>query len=196
MAEGWLFDAYPLKDKMIIWMKLGNENNNNNNNAAIRLEDNWSHSIYVASDNKSDLKSLIDKIHRDESNIASLVKDYELTSRYERITDSAITEVLKLTLSDSTKALALVRKIETLADGCNNNKFGRLRFYNADVLPAQSYFYEHDIFPLAFCEVYESHGHLRKLKWIMKDSVLSPDYKLPAFRTIHIRLDIRKEGKI
>ncbi|HEY9491408.1 MAG TPA: hypothetical protein VIP56_05435, partial [Nitrososphaeraceae archaeon] len=113
MAEGWLFDAYPLKDKMIIWMKLGNENNNNNN-AAIRLEDNWSHSIYVASDNKSDLKSLIDKIHRDESNIASLVKDYELTSRYERITDSAITEVLKLTLSDSTKALALVRKIETL----------------------------------------------------------------------------------
>jgi DNA polymerase elongation subunit (family B) len=194
VAEGWLFDAYPLKDKMIIWMKLGNENNNNN--AAIRLEDNWSHSIYVASDNKSDLKSLIDKIHRDESNIASLVKDYELTSRYERITDSAITEVLKLTLSDSTKALALVRKIETLADGCNNNKFGGLRFYNADLLPAQSYFYEHDIFPLAFCEVYENHGHLRKLKWIMKDSVLSPDYKLPAFRTIHIRLDIRKEGKI
>jgi hypothetical protein len=108
VVEGWLFDTYPLKDKMIIWMKLRNENNDDNN-TAVRLEDNWSHSIYVASDNKSDLKSLINKIHRDESDIASLVKDYELTSRYERITDSTITEVLKLTLSDSTKALALVR---------------------------------------------------------------------------------------
>lgn len=195
MVEGWLFDAYPLKDKMVIWMKLGNENNNNNN-TAVRLEDNWNHSIYVASDNKSDLKSLMDKIHRDESDIASLVKDYELTPRYERITDSTITEVLKLTLSDSTKALALVRKIETLTDGCNNNKFGRLRFYNVDLLPAQSYFYEHDIFPLAFCEVYESHRHSKKLKWIMKDSALSPDYEMPTFRAIHISLDIRKEGKI
>jgi DNA polymerase, archaea type len=194
VVEGWLFDTYPLKDKMIIWMKLRNENNDDNN-TAVRLEDNWSHSIYVASDNKSDLKSLIDKIHRDESDIASLVKDYELTSRYERITDSTITEVLKLTLSDSTKALALVSKIETLTDDCNN-KFGRLRFYNVDLLPAQSYFYEHDIFPLAFCEVYESHGHSKKLKWIMKDSVLSPDYKMPTFRTIHISLDIRKEGKM
>jgi DNA polymerase-2 len=194
VVEGWIFDAYPLKDKMIIWMKLGNENNNDN--TSVRLDDNWSHSIYVASDNKSDLKSLMDKIKRDESDIASLVKDYELTPRYERITDSTITEVLKLTLSDSTKALALARKIETLTDDCNNNKFGRLRFYNVDLLPAQSYFYEHDIFPLAFCEVYESLSHSKKLKWIMKDSVLSPDYKMPTFRTIHISLDIRKEGKI
>jgi DNA polymerase, archaea type len=192
VVEGWLFDAYPLKDKMVIWMKL----KNGINNTAVRLEDNWSHSIYVASDNKLDLKSLMDKIHRDESDIASIVKGYELTPRYERITDSTITEVLKLTLSDSTKALALVSKIETLTDDCDNNKFGRLRFYNVDLLPAQSYFYEHDIFPLAFCEVYESHSHSKKLKWIMKDSVLSPDYKLPAFRTIHISLDIRKEGKI
>ena len=119
---------------MIIWMKLAYDKDK-----TIRLEDKWSHSIYVASNDKSDLKSLIYKIDGHDSDFASLIKDYELTRRYERITDSIRTEVLKLTLLDSTRALDLVRKIETHHG--TEIKFGRLRLYNVDLLPVQSYFF-------------------------------------------------------
>jgi hypothetical protein len=52
LVEGWLVDAYPLRDKMIFWVKQTNVN-------TIRLEDNWSDSIYVTGDNNSDLKSIL-----------------------------------------------------------------------------------------------------------------------------------------
>src|SRR5919198_2800489 len=154
MISGWLFDIYPLDNKMIFWIK-------QENGSTDRLEDsNWSHSIYVASDDNLYLKSIIDCIV-DGSNVeTSLVKDYEFTSRYEIITDGTKSDVLRLMLADSTKALTLARRIEMLGGGSdngNNSKFGKYRIYNVDLLPAQSYFYEHDIFPLAFCEIH-SHG--------------------------------------
>src|SRR5919197_686170 len=81
--------------------------------------------------------------------------------------------------------------------GCGDNgissKFVKYRIYNVDLLPAQSYLYEHDIFPLAFCEV---HNDCSKLTWHNKDSVWSPDYKIPDFKTIHLTVNLKKEGKI
>ena len=50
----------------------------------------------------------------DNNNISSLIRDCEFTSRYERITDVTKSDVLRLTLADSTKALTLARRIETL----------------------------------------------------------------------------------
>ena len=48
-VSGWLFDAYPLNDKMVFWIKQEKENA-----ATIRLEDDvWTHSIYAASDDKT-----------------------------------------------------------------------------------------------------------------------------------------------
>jgi DNA polymerase-2 len=83
--------------------------------------------------------------------------------------------------------LTLARKIETLD--------GRYRVYNVDIPPAQSYLYEHNIFPLAFCE-FDNNNHCSKLRWINKDSVWSTDYKIPDFKAIHLTLNLRKEGKI
>ncbi|MFL6347182.1 MAG: hypothetical protein ACJ72X_02665, partial [Nitrososphaeraceae archaeon] len=75
------------------------------------------------------------------------------------ITDVTKSDVLKLTLLDSTKALTLARKIETL----QSSKFVKYGIYNVDLLPAQSYFYEHNTFPLAFCEVRSYSSNLRWL---------------------------------
>ena len=50
--SGWLFDAYPQGDKMVFWIKQEKDGR------TVRLEDNWSHSIYIASDNKYDLASV------------------------------------------------------------------------------------------------------------------------------------------
>jgi DNA polymerase, archaea type len=187
MTSGWLFDLYPLDNKMVFWIK-------QENGKTIRLEDNsWSQSIHVASDCNSYLKSIVDSIERNDRNdsIASLVKDYEFVSRYEKITNGTKSNVLELKLTDSTKALTLARKIEAMDD--DNHGFGKYRLYNVDLLPAQSYFYEHDIFPLAFCEV---HNNSSKLIWLNKDSIWSTNYKIPDFRTIHLTVNLRKEGKI
>src|SRR5919112_1550028 len=191
VIKGWLFDAYPLDNKMVFWIKQENGN-------TIRLVDNcWSHSIYVASDyvNKSELEKLILK-QQQEGNNSELIKDYEFVSKYERITDIRRSDVLKLTLSDPTKALTLARRIERF------DKFGKLRLYNVDLLPAQSYFYDHDIFPLAFCEVYNNTNSdnttCSKLSWNIKEDndVWSIDYQMPHFKIIHLDIELNKEGKI
>jgi len=90
MTSGWLFDAYPLEDKMVFWIKQRNGN-------TIRLEDSsWSHSIYIASDNKSDLKKYISEItNADNNNISSLIKDYDFIPKYERITDNISQKFLR-----------------------------------------------------------------------------------------------------
>jgi DNA polymerase, archaea type len=62
MTSGWLFDLYPIDNKMVFWIK-------QENGKTIRLEDNsWSHSIYVASDCNSYLKSIVDSIDGNDNN--------------------------------------------------------------------------------------------------------------------------------
>ena len=188
MLSGWLFDCYALADKLVFWIK-------QHNGTTVRLEDTtWSASIYVASDDKSDLYSIL---NTNDEKIISLIKDHEFISRYEKITDCRKHEILKLTLSDPTKAPILARGIEKLC--AKGNIFDKLRFYNVDLPPEQSYFYEHDIFPLAFSKVgnnnYNRH-HGSKLSWVLKDNVWSTDYKVPDFRSIYLKVKLRKERKI
>jgi hypothetical protein len=105
-VSGWLFDAYPLNDKMAFWIKQEKESA-----ATIRLEDDiWTHSIYAASDDKTILNSILFTKHK---RISNLVKYSEFKSHYERITDITRSDVLKLSLVDSTKALLLARMIES-----------------------------------------------------------------------------------
>ena len=182
-VSGWLFDAYPLNDKMVFWIKQEKESA-----ATIRLEDDiWTHSIYVASDDKTILNSIL---FTKDKRISNLVKYCEFKSHYERITDITRSEVLKLSLVDSTKALLLARMIESTY---GNNNFCKVRLYNVDLLPSQSYFYEHDIFPLAYCRVV-SNGS--SLEWHLNDSVWSTNYKIPAFKTIHLKINTKKVGSI
>jgi hypothetical protein len=66
-VSGWLFDIYPLEDKMIFWIK-------QKNGSVIRLEDNWTHSIYVAADDKTDLKSIL--VENKENDITTFLFRY------------------------------------------------------------------------------------------------------------------------
>jgi DNA polymerase, archaea type len=177
-VPGWLFDAYPLHDKMIFWIK-------QENHTTIRLEDDsWSHSIYAASDNSTILNTILNSKHKD---ISDLIKYCEFKSHYESITDTIKSDILKITLVDSTKAVILARMIESRY---GHNSFCGVRLYNVDMLPAQSYFYEHDIFPLAFCEVVSNSS---SLEWHINDSVRSTNYKIPHFKTIHLKVNTKKE---
>ena len=178
MISGWLFDAYTLNGNMIFWIK------KDNSAATIRVEDkSWNHKIYVASDMFL-LKSLIEN-----NEILSMIKEYHFPSRYELITDIKRSQVLELELKDSTYSLKLAKKIERMG------KFGQFRLYNVDILPEQSYFYEHNIFPLMECKVHVSNS---KLKWMCnEDNVWSTEYELPLFNNVNLKVFPKvNEGKI
>jgi DNA polymerase, archaea type len=178
MISGWLFDAYALNGNMIFWIK------KSNSSTTIRVEDkSWNHKIYVASDMFL-LKSVIEN-----NEILSMIKEYHFPSRYELITDTNRSQVLELELKDSTYSLKLAKKIERMG------RFGQFRLYNIDILPEQSYFYEHDIFPLMECKVDVSNS---KLNWMgNEDNVWSTEYELPLFNNINLKVYPKvKEGKI
>jgi DNA polymerase elongation subunit (family B) len=177
MISGWLFDAYTLNGNMIFWIK-------KTNSTMIRVVDkSWNHKIYVASD-KSLLKSIIEN-----NEILSMVKEYNFLSKFELVTDTKRSQVLEMELKDSTYTLKLAEKIERLG------RFGQFRLYNVGILPEQSYFYEHDIFPLMKCKVHVSNS---KLNWVGKeDNVWSTEYKLPLFNNVRLKVYPKvKEGKI
>jgi len=178
MISGWLFDAYALNGSMIFWIK------KDNSSTTIRVEDkSWNHKIYVASE-KSLLKSVIEN-----NEILSMVKEYHFISKYELITDTKKSQVLEVELKDPTYSLKLAKKIEKMG------RFGQSRLYNVDILPEQSYFYEHDVFPLMKCKVHVSNS---TLNWIdNEDDVWSTEYELPLFNNIHLKVYPKtKEGMI
>src|SRR5919106_3759309 len=180
---GNILDVYPLNDTMIIWIK---EEHNNNNILRVKDEE-WKHSIYVASDNRADLTSLLYHIHNNDKTM-KLVSCYEFTNKYERITDSQKSKVLRLELSDPTKATTIARSIERFG-----NVFGTYRLYNVDLSPAQAYLYEHNLFPLALCDVYYDKNNVLK-KIVNKDNIWSADYAVPRFRTALIKVNTKKDS--
>lgn len=174
-VTGWLFDAYTLGDRMVFWIIT-------EQGKAVRLEDKWTHSFYVASSNKSDFNTIIKN-----KDFGRFVKSYQIVSKQETIFDHSKSDVLKVSLLDSRKASSIAQTMWMLGD------YGQYRLYNVDLLPAQSYFFEHDLFPLAFCEVEPSKG---RLQWTLKDDVWKPDYPLPKFSSIHVEVHPCRTSKI
>jgi DNA polymerase-2 len=174
VVSGWLFDAYTLGDKIVIWLKT-------ESGQAVRLQDSWSHSIYVAADSRQALEKLAKN-----AAVQHYAQDCKFVSRYERVTDYKRSDVLKLTLRDSAKAIALANVIEDV-------DYDAYRLYNVDILPPQAYFYEHDLYPLAKCHVENCNG---KLVWQFKDDLKETDYEVPDFKIAHLSISIHKEGSL
>jgi len=162
-------------DKMVFWIK-------EERGRTVRLEDAWTCSIYVSSDSRTDLEML-----SRNAAVQYYTKDYSFVMRQEHINDRENKKVLKLTLKDSRKALSLANAIEDI------DVHDRFRLYNVDVLPPQSYFYEHDIFPLAKCRV-EAEGE--RLEWMIDDEVESTKYELPEFKVANLDLSVKQEGRL
>ena len=158
---------------MVVWLKL-------ENGEATRLVDRWSPSIFVGTDNKADFAIPLHTVHQ----------DYEwaqTVQRRERVTDPGASEVLEIKLKDATKAQQVAGRIERLGP------FGTFRLYNADIPPAQSYFYERDLFPLAHCDVEQKDGQLH---WKLDDDVWAYEYGVPGLRKVKLEVEVAKEGRL
>jgi DNA polymerase, archaea type len=174
LTTGWLFDAYHRQGKMVCWVW--------RSDGAVKFTDSWSPQIYAAADGRADLEAILGN-----GETMQFVQDHEFVERREKITDLKKSTVLKLTIADPAKMPAVARRIERLG------RFGRYRLYNVDVQPAQSYFYQKDLFSLAHCSVYQKDS---QLVWKLegKESVWSTGYKVPGFKKIRLEAKIKKQG--
>ena len=69
----------------------------------------------------------------------------------------------------------------------------RYQVSNCDLRGDRAYFFNHDIFPLAFVEVkVEKTG----LQYNLLDSVASTDYAIPPLRVLKLEVEIAKKNKI
>ncbi|NIM26096.1 MAG: hypothetical protein GTN35_03730 [Nitrososphaeria archaeon] len=168
MISGWLFDVYPLNDKIILWIK---------NKKTHRIEKQWSASLYVASDSKYKLEKL-----QKNSKIISLIKKYTWESKFEKVFDTKKSLVLKLVLKNSSHLLQLGKTIEEL------DAFGAYKLYNVDIPPAQSFMYEKDLFPLGQYKIQK--------QWIPQSGIEDTNYKLPVFTKINLQVNAKTKRKI
>ena len=180
--NGWLFDIYHLKDRMILWIKERKGN-------VKRLEYLWSPSIYVASDLKSELVDLVEN-----SKISSLIKEYRFEYKFEYPSSVTVdkrkrNETLRLTLSDSLQILNLARRIEKLS-----SRFGHYRLYNVDISPEQSFLYEKDLYPLGLYNIEEirstesARTNIYQIVNDKNDDIDSFDYIIPNFKFLSFEL--------
>ncbi len=173
--RGWIFDVYPSDiGQMAVWII-------SENGQRIRLTDKFQPKIYV-SGKKEDQEKLVGKIYSNPD-----IANWNFVYKFAQPTDSEKSRVLEITLKDCRKVTSLTNQILKIGD------YMRLEVHNCDLRGDRTYFFTHDLFPLAFIEVENLKSGLR---YALLDSVESIDYTLPPLRIMHLKIEIAKNGKI
>ncbi|WP_133174674.1 DNA polymerase domain-containing protein [Candidatus Methylomirabilis limnetica] len=163
--KGWLFDLYPSRDGMVLWLKTEQE--------CLRLVDTYWASFYLAGPDAA-LKACVSYMLRQRLPITT-----EWTERRELLSNRFI-PVLKVSTSRLDRFSAFVQ----LAYRFNPE----LTFYNCDILLPQRYLYETGLFPLAQCELtYDESLRLKEIQLL--DSPWAVNYPIPPLRFLQLRME-------
>jgi DNA polymerase, archaea type len=173
--RGWVLDAYPSNDgEITVWIisECGQR---------IRLTDKFQAKIYVSS-KQDNIEPLIGKLYNNPD-----VAKWSFVYKYAQPTDPEKTKVLELALRDCRRIQTLTNHILRMGD------YMRYQVSNCDLRGDRAYFFDHDIFPLAFVEVkVEKTG----LHYTLLDSVASTDYTIPPLRVMKLEVEVAKKNKI
>ncbi len=173
--RGWIFDVYPTGvGEMAVWII-------SEKGQRIRLTDRFQPKIYV-SGQKEEVEKLVGRIYSNPD-----IAHWDFVYKYANLTDYAKSRVLEITLQDCRKVSAITRQILRIGD------FSRYEVHNSDLHGDRSYFFTHDLFPLAFLEVETQKSGL---KYTLMDSVESINYSIPPLRIMQLKIDIAKQSKI
>lgn len=168
MVKGWVVDVYPdeKQDKMVIWIKTSKEN--------IKMVEEFYPAFYIHS-SRAELESL-KKRYQDNNWIREIEFCRAKLGFY-----SSDEEVLKITVKHYKALNALAREIDAFGDY-------EYRFFNVDLSLAQRYFFEKNIFPMAYIKL---NGNFELL-----DSEYSRDYQIPDLKSIELGIEIARKGRI
>lgn len=173
--KGWLLDAYPSEPgKVTVWVI-------KENGERIRLEDEFKPKLYVSGFNE-DLTELTNRLTSSES-----VASWRFVEKYADFMRNEKSKVLEIDVTDCRRTPFFARKILRLGG------YRKFRLHNVDIPDVQEYFYQKDIFPLAFLAMVNHRGRIAY--WLL-DSVESVDYKVPPLRIMSMRVNIAKREAV
>jgi DNA polymerase elongation subunit (family B) len=163
--KGWLFDVYPSRDGMVLWLKT--------EQGCLRLVDPYWASFYLGGPHAA-LKQCASYLSRQGLPITT-----EWTERRELLSNSFI-PVLRVSTPRLDRFSALVQAAHRFNP--------EITFYNCDILLPQLYFYEKGLFPLAQCELaYDEGLRLREIQLL--DSPWEIHYLVPPLRFLQLRME-------
>ncbi|MBI2127023.1 MAG: hypothetical protein HYU02_06915 [Thaumarchaeota archaeon] len=154
---------------MVVWIKKAD-------GGTVRLTDKWNNAIYVSADSKTSLEWL-----SRHNKVQPYIDSTCFVRKREHVSDYEEREVLKLVLRRADEAERLAKVVEGLAD------FGEYRIYNADLLSAQAYFIDKDLFALAKVRA-QKEGEI--IHWELLDSVQAEDYEVPPLKRVTLRVEV------
>jgi DNA polymerase elongation subunit (family B) len=151
------------------------------NGERVKLVDKFQPKIYV-SGKTSDLSKLTRQLITSKS-----VAKWRYVMKYADFMENKETKVLEITTTDCRRIPYFARKLLRLGG------YRKFRLHDVDLHDAQAYFYERDIFPLAFVGVTVQGDRLAY--WLL-DSVESVDYEVPSLRLMSLRVKIDADRSI
>src|SRR3990170_1640300 len=164
--RGWLFDVYPSSEGMVLWVIT-------EEGERLKLIDSF-HPTFYFDGPSNELRKVFLLLSREATSIT--VKQVE---RIEFFSGESI-PVVQVTLQDPTQFFGVVKQVTRLSE--------RLKLYNCDISLPQLYFYERNVFPLAFCSIaYTEAGRVLSIQAL--DSAWDLDYSLPPFRFLALKLE-------
>jgi DNA polymerase elongation subunit (family B) len=151
------------------------------NGQRLRLTDTFRPKIYI-SGKEDGLERLAGQLLCDAA-----VVSWDFVQRRAKTTDSEESKVLEVILKDCRTSPSFTRKV------LKSGRYLQFQVFNCEIKHEQLYFYNRDVFPLAFVEVESENAHL---KYSVLDSAESVDYALPPLRISKIEVEVAKQGKI
>ncbi|HUN66749.1 MAG TPA: DNA polymerase domain-containing protein [Bacteroidota bacterium] len=160
---GWLFDIYPVRDGMAVWV-LDEEGK------ALRFTDPFQPVFYLRLEpaDARRVQALAEKL-RLPAVIGSTEKMELFSGEQWRVTS--------VTVRDPLQFAGVVRALQ--------NFFPHFAFYNSNIPVPQMYLYERGVFPLARCRLTTDGELLRSI--VCDDSPDAYEYRLPPLRVMEIR---------
>ena len=165
-VKGWILDAYPAGEgEIAVWIIT-------ETGERVKLTDRFQPKIYVSAE-QDEIEKLPSRLCR-----SGAIAYWRFTQKYAHPRDGEKSRVLELTLKDCRFTRALTHKILEMGD------YLRYEVSNCDLKGDRSYFYSHDIFPLASVDVKNEES---KLSYTLLDSVKSTDYEVPELRVMKLK---------
>jgi DNA polymerase elongation subunit (family B) len=173
-VRGWILDVYPSAlGEFTVWIITENEKR-------VRLTDTFKPTIYISGKEESLERLAAQFLY------GGAVDSWDFVQRYSKTTDSEQSRVLKVILEDCRRSQSFTRRI------LKSGKYVQYNIFNSDLKYEQLYFYEHDVFPLAFVDV---KSEQKRLKFSLLDSSETVDYVIPPLRIAKIDLEVARQGK-
>ncbi len=162
--RGWLFDAYPAPDGIVVWcIDASGEKE--------RLLYHFTPSFFLRLDENGVRRA------QDLAAGAPSRLSFRRTQQTELYSGDAV-DVLEVLVHDPTRLKRVVSFYERF--------FPHFAFYNSDILPEQLFFYATGLFPLAYGE-YVCNERQELVGWTLLDSREAVEYEIPPLKLMFLR---------